>query len=275
MKKLQTLILLGALASGLQAKGLAMVDFPTVFNQPSYSARLAYLSQPSMGFELNNRFVKELNVLRFFGAYPFPSGVWSGMYKTYGYLSYREHSFAAGLSKSLTPRWALGLQAIPKIESFEKDYESRFSMDLNATSFAKLSQNLYWDSEINFPLRISSNTRNDAPLQSFLRMGLSYVFSKQCQTTVSVKQMLPYKTEVYLQFCYSPVSALTVFGNVGSSGDCGFGVQYVFGQITCRFQTQYRAIVGYSSTIGLGYQFNNVVGAKHVLPLQTHTQHDF
>jgi hypothetical protein len=188
------------------------------------------------------------------------------MYKTFGYLSYREHGFAVALSKALTPRWALGLQAFPKIETFGKDYESQFSMDLNATSFAKLGSNLYWDSEINFPVRISSNTRNDAPLQSFLRMGLSYVFSKQCQTTVSVKQQLPYKTEVNLQVCYSPISSLTIFGNVGSSSDCGFGVQYVFGQMACRFQTQYRPIVGHSTTVGLNYQFKMS---------QKISQHDF
>jgi hypothetical protein len=173
-------------------------------------------------------------------------------------LSYREHGFAVGLSKALTPRWALGLQVFPRIETFGKEYESQFSMDLNATSFAKLGSNLYWDSEFNFPVRKSSNTKNDAPLQSFLKMGLSYVFSKQCQTTVSVKQQLPYKTEVNLQLCYSPISSLTVFGNVGSSSDCGFGVQYVFGQIAYRFQTQYRPIVGYSTTVGLSYQFKNI-----------------
>ncbi|MDR0437622.1 MAG: hypothetical protein LBH22_04890 [Bacteroidales bacterium] len=255
MKKIRSLILFGVFTSTLQAQDLTTVNYPTVFDQTSYAARLAYLSQPSMGFEINNRFIKELNVLRFFGACPFPSGVWSGMYKTYGYLSYREHGFAVGLSRILTPRLALGLQAIPKIETFGKEYESQFSTDLNATSFVKLNSNLYWDSEINFPVRISSNTRTDAPLQSFLRMSMSYVFSKQCQTSVSVKQVMLYKTEVNLQICYSPISSLMVFGNVGSSSGCGFGVQYIFGQMMCRFQTQYRPIVGYSTTVGLNYQF--------------------
>lgn len=250
-------MLLGVFTSTLQAENLALVGFPTVFDQASHCARLTHLAQPNIGFELNNRFVSELNVLRVFGALPLSSGVFSGMYETYGYLSYREHTFAVGLSKSIMPRWALGLQAIPKIETFGKDYESQFSMDLNATSFAKLNPNLYWDSEINFPVRTSSNTINDAPLQSFLRMGLSYVFSKQCQANVSVKQVLSYKTEVNLQLCYSPVSSFAVFGNVGSSGDCGFGVQYVFGQMAYRFQTQYRTIVGYSTTIGLSYQLKS------------------
>jgi hypothetical protein len=266
MKRTHILIVLTIFATTLQAENLTMVGFPTVFDQSSHVARLAHLSQPNVGFEINNRFVNELNVLKFFGASPFSSGVWSGMYQTYGYLSYREHLFAVGLSRMITPRWALGLQAIPKIETFGKDYESRFSMDLNATSFAKLNPNLYWDSEINFPMRISSNTRNDAPLQSFLRMGLSYVFSKQCQTTVSVKQTLNYKTEVNLQLGYSPISSFTVFGNVGSSGDCGFGVQYVFGLMALRFQAQYRAIVGYSTTIGVSYQLSS---------LQKNIHHDF
>jgi len=257
MKKKCTMILFGVFASILQAQELAVVGFPSVFDQSSNAARLAHLSQPSIGFELNNRFVKELNVLKFFGARPFSSGVLSGMYRTYGYLSYREHSFAVGLSRSITPRWALGLQAIPTIETIGREYESRFSVDLNATSFARLSSDLYWDSEINFPVRVASNTISDAPLQSFLRMGLSYVFSKQCQVSVSVKQMLSYKTEVNLQLCYSPISALTVFGNVGSSGDCGFGVQYVFGRMAYRLQTQYRAIIGYSTTVGVSYQFNH------------------
>ena len=258
MKKNRLLILSGLFfISTLHSQDLVLVGIPAVFDQTSHSARMAYLLEPSIGLELNNRFVKELNVLKFFGAKPFPSGVLSGMYRTYGYLSYREHSVAVGLSRSITPRWALGLQAIPNIETFGKEYESRFSMDLNATSFAKLNSNLYWDSEINFPVRISSNTRNDAPLQSFLRMGLSYVFSKQCQTSVSVKQTLSYKTEINLQLCYSPVSALAIFGNVSSSGDCGFGIQYVFGQMAYRFQTQYRAIVGYSTTFGLSYQFKS------------------
>jgi hypothetical protein len=195
------------------------------------------------------------------------------MYQTYGYLSYRKHAFAMGFSKTITPRWALGLQGIPRLETFGKDFESQFSMDLNATSFAKLNQNLYFDSELNFPMRISSNTRNDAPLQSFLKLGLSYVFSKQCQTNVSVKQVLPYKTEVNLQLCYSPISLLTVFGNVGSSGDCGFGMQYVFGQMAYRFQTQYRAIVGYSTTIGISYQFGR--GKACLAPTQNPQSHVF
>jgi hypothetical protein len=256
MKRNHPLILLGALfTSTLHAQDLTMVDSPTVFDQTSHSARLAYLSQPSAGFELNNRFVKELNVLKFFGACPFSSGVLSGMYKTYGYLSYREHGFAVGLSKSVTSRWALGLQAFPKIETFGKGYEPLFSMDLNATSFAKIGTNLYWDSEFNIPVRISSNTRNDAPLQSFLKTGLSYVFSKQCQASMSVKQALPHKTEINLQLCYAPVSPLAIFGNVGTASVCGFGVQYVFERTTFRFQTQYRPIVGYSTTFGINYQF--------------------
>ena len=255
MKKIQSLILFGVFTSILQAQDFAVVGVPTVFDQTSYSARLAHLSQSSVGFEINNRFVKELNVLKFFGVCPFPSGVWSGMYTTYGYLTYREHAFAVGLSKIITPRWAMGLQAIPKIETFGKEYESRFSMDLNATSFARLNPNLFWDSELNIPIRMLSNTRKDAPLQSFLRMGLSYVFSKQCQTTVSVKQTLTYKTEVYLQLCYSPISSLSIVGNVSSSSDCGFGVQYVFGKMMYRFQAQYRPIVGYSTTVGINYQF--------------------
>jgi hypothetical protein len=254
MKKIKIFIFLGIFTLNLKSENLAIIGFPNVFDQMSNVARLTHLSQPNIGFEVNNRFVKELNVMKFLGAIPFSSGVLSGMYQTYGYLSYREHCFAAGLSKIITPRWALGLQAIPKIETFGKEYKSQFSMNLNATSFAKFNPNLYWDSEINLPVRISSNTINEAPLQSFLRMGLSYVFSKQCQTTVSVKQMLSYKTEVNLQLCYSPVSTLTVFGNVGSSGDCGFGVQYVFGQTALRFQTQYRAIVGYSTNIGISHQ---------------------
>ena len=255
MKKICSLILFGVFTSTLHSQDFTIVGSPAIFDQSAHSARMAYLANPNVGLEFNNRFVKELNVLKFFGAYPFPSGVLSGMYQTYGYLSYREHRFVAGLSKSITSRLALGLQAIPKLETFGKEYESHFSMDLNATSFAKLNSNLYMDSEINFPVRISSNTRNDAPLQSFLRMGLSYVFSKQCQTTVSVKQILQYKTELNLQLCYSPISSLTIFGNVGSSSDCGFGVQYVLGQMAYRFQTQYRAIVGYSTTVGVSYQF--------------------
>jgi len=276
MKKNHSLILSGLFfISTLQSQDLTLVGTPSVFDQTSHSARMAYLSESSVGIELNNRFVKELNVLKFFGAHPFSSGVVSGMYRTYGYLSYREHCFAVGLSKILTPRWALGLQAIPKIETFGKDYKSQFSMDLNATSFAKLSSDLYWDSEINFPVRISSNTRNDAPLQSFLGMGLSYVFSKQCQTSVSVKQTLSYKTEINLQLCYSPIALLTVFGNVGSSGDCGFGVQYVFGQMAYRFQTQYRAIVGYSTTFGLNYRFDNPVETQCIASLRKNNRHDF
>jgi len=260
----------------MQSQDFTTVNYPTVFDQTSYAARLAYLTQPGIGFEINNRFIKELNVLRFFGACPFSSGVLSGMYKTYGYLSYREHGFAVGLSKTITPRWALGLTAVPKIETFGKSYESQFSMDLNATSFTKLNSNLYWDSEINFPIRISSNTRADAPLQSFLRMTMSYVFSKQCQTSVSVKQVLLYKTEVDLQVCYSPISSLMVFGNVSSLSGCGFGVQYIFGQVMCRFQTQYRPIVGYSTTVGLGYQFNNSVETHGRASLQQKTnRHDF
>ena len=257
MKKLKSLILFGVLTSSLQAQELAMVGFPTIFDQTAYAARLAYLSEPSVGLALNNRFVKELNVLKIFGAYPLQSGVWSGMYKTFGYAQYREHSFGMGLSKIITPRWALALQAFPKIETFGKEYASRFSMDLNATSFAKLSPNLYWDSEINLPIRLTSNTRNDAPLQSFLRISMSYVFSKRCQTSVHIKQQLPYKTEVHLQLGYVPVSSLMFFGIVGSSGDCGFGVGYVFEQITCRFQAQYRSIVGYSTTVGVSYPFTN------------------
>jgi hypothetical protein len=257
MKNVQFLILFGVFASTLQAQDLTVVGHPTVFDQTSYSARLAHISEPNVGFELNNRFAKELNVLKFFGALPFPSGVWSGMYQTYGYLSYREHSFAVGLSRILTPRLALSLQGIPKIETFGKDYEPQFSMDLNATGFAKLNPSLYLDSEVNFPMRISSNTRNDAPLQSFIKMGLSYVFTKNCQATVSVKQQLSYKTEVNLQLCYSPIASLTFFGNAGSSSDCGFGVQYVFGQMTYRFQAQYRAVVGYSTTIGLNYKLKS------------------
>jgi len=276
MKKNRLLILSGLFfISTLHSQDLVLVGIPAVFDQTSHSARMAYLLEPSIGLELNNRFVKELNVLKFFGAKPFPSGVLSGMYRTYGYLSYREHSVAVGLSRSITPRWALGLQAIPNIETFGKEYESRFSMDLNATSFAKLNSNLYWDSEINFPVRISSNTRNDAPLQSFLRMGLSYVFSKQCQTSVSVKQTLSYKTEVNLQLCYSPISALAIFGNVSSSGDCGFGIQYVFGQMAYRFQTQYRAIVGYSTTLGLSYQFNNTAKTHGRASQQKTNRRDF
>ena len=256
MKKSCSLILSGLfLVSTLYAQNFSVVGSPTVFDQISHLARMAHLSEPSVGIEVNNRFVRELNVLNFFGARPFSSGVISGMYQTFGYLSYREHSFAVGLSKTITPRWALGLRAIPKIETFGKDYESQFSMDLNATSFARLNQNLYWDSELNFPIRIAPNTRKDAPLQSFLRMGLSYVFSRQCQVSVSVKQTLNYKTDVNLQLAYSPISSLTIFGNVGSSGDSGLGVQYVFGRITCRLQTQYRAIIGYSTTIGVSYQF--------------------
>jgi hypothetical protein len=255
MKKIRFLILFGVFISTLQAQDLVRVGSPTVFDQMSYSARLAYLLEPDIGFELNNRFVKELNVLRFFGAYPVQSGVWSGMYKTYGYLSYREHNFAIGLSKAVTPRLALGLRGIPKIETFGKEYKSLFSMDLNATSFASLHQNLYWDSELNIPIRISSNTRNDAPLQSFLRMSVSYVFSKQCQIVVSAKQMLPYKTEVNLQLCYLPISALAFFGIVGSQGDCGLGVQYVFEQMMYHLQTQYRPIVGYSTNVGISYKF--------------------
>jgi glutathione peroxidase-family protein len=162
-----------------------------------------------------------------------------------------------GLSKRLTPRWALGLQVMPKIETFGKAYKPLFSMDLNATSFAKLSSNLYWDSEINIPVRISSNTRNDAPLQSFLRMSMSYVFSKQCQTGVHVKQMLPYKTQVGLQLCYLPIPSLALFGIVGTSSNCGFGIQYVLDRITCRFQTQYLPIVGYSTNVGVSYQFKH------------------
>jgi len=263
MKKILSPILFGVFTSALQAQELAVVGCPTIFEQTSYAARLAYLQEPSVGLEVNNRFVKELNVLKFLGVCPFPSGTWSGMYKTYGYLSYREHGFALGLSKALTPRWAFGLQAFPKIETFGTGYEPLFSMDLNATSFVKLSQDLYEDLELNIPVRVSPNTRNDAPLQSFLRMGLSYVFSKQCQTAVSVKQTLPYKTEVRLQLCYAPVSTLTFFGNAGSSSDCGFGLQYVFGQMSCRFQTQYRPIVGYSTTVGLSYQFKTSQKFEH------------
>ena len=256
MEKIRFLILLGVFASGLQAQELAMVGFSTVFDQTTHSARLAYLPEPaSVGFEVNNRFVKELNVVKCFGAYSTPSGVLSGMYKTFGYAPYREHCLAVGLSRIITPRLALGLQAIPKIETFGKGYELQFSTDLNATCFTRLGQNLYGDSELNIPIRMSSNTRNDAPLQGFLRMSVSYVFSKQCQTVVSVKQMLPYKTDVLLQVCYWPISSLAFFGNVSSSGDCGFGVQYVFGQMLYRFQTHYRPIVGYSTTVGLSYQF--------------------
>ena len=256
MKKNKFLILLGGFASVLQAQDLATVGFPTVFDQTSYSARLAHLSKSEVGFELNNRFVKELNVLRFFGAVPFPSGVWSGMYETYGYLSYREHGFAVGLSKTITPKWAFGLRTLPKVVTFGNDYKPLFSMDLNVTCFAKLNPNLYWDTEFNIPVRMSSNTREDAPLQSLIKMGLSYVFSKQCQASVSVKQMLPYKTEVGLQLSYLPISSVAIFGNVSSANDCGFGVQYVFEQLSFRFQAKYRPIVGYSTTIGLNYQFN-------------------
>jgi len=267
MKKHCFLILSGLFfVSTLQGQDFAVVGAPTIFDQVSHFARLAHLSEPSVGIEVNNRFVRELNVLHFFGARPISSGVISGMYRTYGYLSYREHSFAVGLSRVLTPRWALGLQAIPKVEAFGKDYESQFSMDLNATSFARLNRNLYLDSELNFPVRIASNTRKDAPLQSFLRMGLSYVFSEQCQVSASVKQTLTYKTEVNLQLVYSPISALTIFGNVGSSGDSGFGVQYVFGQTAFRLQAQYRPIVGYMTSLGISYQFKNS---------QKLVQHDF
>ncbi|MCL2414895.1 MAG: hypothetical protein FWC94_06560 [Bacteroidales bacterium] len=258
MKKTCSLILSGLLfVSTLHAQDFAVVGSPTVFDQVSHLARIAHLKEPCLGVEVNNRFVRELNVLNFFGARPFQSGVISGMYSTYGYLSYREHSFAIGLSKAITPRWALGLQAIPKLETFGKEYESLFSMDLNATSFARLNQNLYWDSELNIPVRIASNTRKDAPLQSFLRMGLSYVFSKHCQVSVSVKQTLNYKTEVNLQLAYSPISPLTIFGNASSSSDSGLGAQYVFGQMMFRFQAQYRPIVGYSTTVGVSYQFKN------------------
>jgi hypothetical protein len=255
MKKTQIIILFGSLSLALQSQDFSRVDSPTVFDQTAYSARMAYLSEPSIGLEINNRFVKELNVLEFLGAFPFSSGTWSAMYKTYGYLSYREHGFAVGFSKAITSRWALGLRTSPKIETFGKGYDSRYSMDLNLTSFAKLSQDLYWDSELNFPTRISSNTRNDAPLQSFLKMGLSYVFSKQCQVMVSAKQLLSYKTEVDLQLCYSPISALSIFGNVDSSSECGLGVWYVLDQIMFRFQAQYRPIIGYSTTVGISYQF--------------------
>ncbi len=263
MKKYQLLILLGIFTSELRAQNLSTVDSPTVFDQTSHLARMAYLPEPSMGFEVNNRFVKELNVLKFLGAYPFLSGVWSGMYKTYGYLSYREHGFAVGFSKAITSRWALGFRTIPKIETFGKGYDSRYSMDLNVTSFVKINSNLYWDSELNFPVRISSNTRNDAPLQSFVKMNLSYVFSKQCQIMVSAKQVSSYKTEVDLQLCYSPISSFTVFGNVGSSSDCGFGARYVLGQILFRFQAQYRPIIGYSTTVGLSYQFKKSADHAH------------
>ncbi|MCL2417285.1 MAG: hypothetical protein FWD02_05050 [Bacteroidales bacterium] len=259
MKKRWSLILSGLFfVSTLHGQNLTVVGSPTVFDQISHFARMAHLSEASVGVQVNNRFVRELNVLDFFGARPISSSVISGMYRTYGYLSYREHSFAVGLSRVITPRWALGLQAIPKIETFGKEYKSQFSMDLNATSFARLNRNLYWDSEINFPVRVSSNTRKDAPLQSFLRMGLSYVFSKQCQVSVSVKQTLNYKTEVNLQLVYLPISSLMIFGNVGSSSDIGLGVQYVFGQMMFRFQTQYRAVIGYSTTLGVSYQFNRI-----------------
>ncbi|MDR2906860.1 MAG: hypothetical protein LBU91_02585 [Bacteroidales bacterium] len=257
MKKFTSLIFLGILTLVSQAQELAMVGYPTVFDQTSQSARMAYLTAPCVGFQLNNRFVKELNVLKFFGAYPLKTGVWSGMYQTYGYLSYREHDFSIGLSKVVTPRWALGLQVVPKFETFGKRYDSQFSMRVNATSFAKLSSDLYWDSELDILFRTSPNTRDDAPLPNFLRMSLNYVFSKQCQTSIQIKQALPYKTEVSLQVCYAPVSALVVFGTVGATGDCGFGLQYVFSRTTCRLQTQYRSIIGYSTTINLSYQFNN------------------
>ncbi len=254
MKKYPITVLLGIIVSIAFAQEPSMVGTPTMLDQTSYFARMAHLRTKSAGFELNNRFVKELNVMRFSGAIPFSSGVCSGMYQTYGFGDYREHTFSVGLAKNITPRWALGLQTRPTFETFGKAYPSRFSMDLNASAFAKLSANLYADTELHIPVRVSSNTRENAPLQSFLRMNLSYVFSKYGQTSLSVKQQLPYKTEVAMQLCYTPLYPLTIFGNAGSSSDCGFGIQYVFNRITCRFQTQYRPIVGYSTTIGIHYQ---------------------
>jgi len=256
MKHLTIFTIAIVLSVDLSAQNFTVVGEPTAFDQISHLARTAHLSETSVGVEINNRFVSELNVLNVFVARPMQSSVISGMYRTFGYLAYREHSFSVGLSRKLTPRWALGLQAIPKLETFGKDYQSRFSMDLNATSFARLNQYLYWDSELNFPIRFSENTRNDAPLQSYLRMGLSYVFSKQCQLSVSVKQPLNEKTEINLQVVYSPIPALAIFGNAGALGDCGLGVQYVFGQMAFRLQTQYRAVVGYSTTFGVSYQLN-------------------
>jgi hypothetical protein len=93
-------------------------------------------------------------------------------------------------------------------------------------------------------------------------MGLCYVFSKQCQAGMHVKQMLPYKTEVGLQVCYLPIPSLVLFGVVGSSSDCGFGFQYALDRIICRFQTQYRPIVGYSTHIGASYLFKKSIQNK-------------
>lgn len=266
VKKSLSSILLVFVANLLHGQEFAILNNPSVSDLCSYSARLVQLQSANIGFEINNRFIKTLNVLSFSGALPISSAVCFGMYGTHGFSSYREHVFSMGISKRITPRWAFGLQAIPKIETFGKTYQSKFSMNLDATCFAKIGQYLFWDSEFNIPIRTSSNTKTDAPLQSFLRMGLSYVFSTQCQTMVRVKQMLQFKTEVDLQFYYSPIPSLVFLGSVGSSSDFGFGMQYVFEQTTCRFQTQYRPVIGYSTTIGVSFSFKT---------LQIPTQHDF
>mgnify|MGYP001607221999 FL=1 len=255
---------IGARSAGM---GNASVTLGDLWSINHNQAGLADIKKITAGIYYENRFsISEMGLKAVAAAFPIPgfaNGVLGLSVSYFGYAAYNDSKFGLAYAKKLGDRYSVGIQLDYLQTTIGGDYGKKGAVAAETGFKAELIDNLFIGIHIFNPTRtkLFTYTIQEIPeterIPTIMRFGLSYRFSEKVIVSVETEKDIYYKPVFKAGIEYQPIDLLYLRAGISTDpvyNSFGFGINLNHFKID--FAASRHQVLGYTSQIGLSYEFN-------------------
>lgn len=245
----------GGKSTAMAGASITNRDLWSAFNN---QAALADIRNISAGLIYENKFLlKELGTKAGVFALPINKGTFALSFSQFGFSLYNENKIGLAYAMPLGKNFNAGVQIDYLMTQLAEDYGKKGLFTFEIGLLAKLSDKMYMGAQIYNPLRVKLTDYVEERIPSYIRFGMTYIFSKSVNLVVEAEKDINHKPIFKLGAEYEIVNNIYVRTGIASNPSIfsfGFGVNLK--KIKIDFGTSKHTSLGYSPALSLMYGFN-------------------
>jgi len=244
----------GGKSTAMAGASVTNRDIWAAFNN---QAGLAEIRNISAGLIYENKFlIKELGTKSGVFAMPVNKGTFALSFSQFGFNLYNENKIGLAYAMPLSKNFNAGVQMDYLMTQLAEDYGRKGIFTFELGLMAKLSEKWYMGAQIYNPLQVKLTDYVEERIPSYIRFGMTYIFSKSVNLVAEAEKDINYKPLVRLGIEYQIINNIYVRTGIASNPSIfsfGFGVNMK--NLKIDFGTSKHNTLGYSPALSLMYGF--------------------
>ena len=245
----------GAKSTAMANASVTNRDIWSAFNN---QAGLADIRHISAGIIYENKFLfKELGTKAGVFALPVNSGTFALSFSQFGFNLYNENKVGLAYAMPLGKNFNAGVQIDYLLTQLAENYGKKGLFTFEIGLLAKLSEKIYVGTQIYNPLRVKLTENVEERIPSYIRFGMTYIFSPVLNVIAELEKDINYKPLFKLGIEYEMIKNVylrTGVANNPSVFSFGFGINMK--NLKIDFGTSRHNTLGYSPALSVSYTFN-------------------